>query len=174
MDPIKRNRTFELLKGVIALVLAVIIFVNPAGALVTIATYIGVLAILSGIVLIVMAVSKKTDFWQFLLFQGIVLALIGSLIVTYPGSTASLMIFFVGLLITLMGIMQLIGYLQMKEVAAAPHLSLVNSVLSILVGGLFLFNPFEGAVLATVILGVYAAWFGISRLYVAWLIFRQK
>lgn len=173
MDTLKRNKSFELLKGIVALILAVLIFVNPAGALVTIATYIGILAIVSGIILIVLALSNKGNFWQFLLFQGIVLTLIGTLIVTYPGSTAKLMIFFVGLLITLIGIMQLIAYLQMKEFVTAPHLSLVNSVLSILVGALFLFNPFEGAVFATIILGIYAVWFGISRLYVAWLLFRH-
>lgn len=173
MDTLKRNKSFEVLKGIVALILAVLIFVNPAGALVTIATYIGILAIVSGIILIVLALSNKGNFWQFLLFQGIVLTLIGTLIVTYPGSTAKLMIFFVGLLITLIGIMQLIAYLQMKEFVTAPHLSLVNSVLSILVGALFLFNPFEGAVFATIILGIYAVWFGISRLYVAWLLFRH-
>ena len=174
MDLIKRNKSFELFKGAVALILAVLIFANPAVALVTMATYLGILAIIAGIVLIVVSLSQKGNFWQFLLFQGGILALFGTLIVTYPGSTAKLMIIFVGLLITLTGIIQLIGYLKMKEVVTAPHLSLINAVLSILVGALFLFNPFEGAVFLTIILGIYAAWFGFSRLYVAWLLYRQK
>lgn len=166
---IKKSRTSEVLKGLLALILAVIIFVDPAEALMTIATYFGVLAIIVGIVLIIISARKENNIWQFLLFQGIVFTIIGALIVAYPGGTASLMIFFIGLLITFLGIIQLIAYLQMKDMVTAPQLSLVHAVLSLVIGGLLLFNPFEGAVLATLIMGGYATWYGITRLYMAWL-----
>jgi len=165
---------WEVLKGIVAIGLAVLIFMNPADALVAIATYIGALAIIAGIVLIVISLVRKTGFWQFTFGQGIIYALIGLLIVTYPKVTIGLLIFLMGLLITILGIMLLSTYLRLKEVMPARPLNLIIAIISILVGGLLLFNPFEGAVFATVIIAVYALIYGITRLYVAWLIVTRK
>ena len=165
---------WEVLKGIVAIGLAVLIFMNPADALVAIATYIGALAIIAGIVLIVISLVRKTGFWQFTFGQGIIYALIGLLIVTYPKVTIGLLIFLMGLLITILGIMLLSTYLRLKEVMPARPLNLIIAIISILVGGLLLFNPFEGAVFATVIIAVYALIYGITRLYVAWLIVTGK
>ncbi len=174
-----RNRTnknwgIEALKGLIALILSLIIFINPSDALIAIATYLGILSIIAGIVFIVISLSGKKGFWQLILAQGIIFALIGILIIAYPGGTASLLILFIALLITFLGILQLIAYMQLKEAIPASRLSLINAILSILIGGLLLFNPFEGALLATIIIGIYATWFGITRLYVAWKLFSGK
>ncbi|MEE4115708.1 MAG: DUF308 domain-containing protein, partial [Marinilabiliaceae bacterium] len=53
---------WELLKGIVALVIAIIIFLNPAEAITAIATYLGALAIIAGIVLIIMSLTRKTSF----------------------------------------------------------------------------------------------------------------
>jgi len=158
----------ELLKGLIATALAVIIFMNPADALVAIATYIGALAIIAGIVLIIIALSRRRKFWQFLFGQGIIYSIIGLVIVAYPKVTAGLLIVLMGLFIVILGIIQLSAYIHLREVMPAPPLTLATAIISILVGILLLFNPFEGAVLATVIIGVYAVLYGVTRLYVAW------
>jgi uncharacterized membrane protein HdeD (DUF308 family) len=170
----KRSGTIELLKALIAIILSILIIINPPEALMTLATYFGVIAIITGIIVVVLSLSGKSGFWQIMLFQGIVFTLIGALVIAYPGITASLMIFFIGLLITFLGIIQLIAYLQLREVTTAPKLSLINAIFSIIIGGILLFNPFEGALLATLIVAGYAAWYGISRIYVAWLIFTGK
>ncbi|MBN1387006.1 MAG: DUF308 domain-containing protein [Bacteroidales bacterium] len=165
---------WEVLKGIVAIGLAVLIFLNPADALVAIATYIGALAIIAGIVLIVISLVRKTGFWHFTFGQGIIYALIGLLIVTYPKVTIGLLIFLMGLLIVILGIMQFSTYMRLKKVMPARPLNLVMAILSILVGALLLFNPFEGAVLATIVIAVYAMLYGITRLYVAWLIITGK
>ena len=165
---------WEVLKGIIAIGLAVLIFMNPADALVAIATYIGALAIIAGIILIILSLVRKTGFWHFTFGQGIIYALIGLLIVTYPKVTIGLLIFLMGLLITILGIMLFSTYMRLKEVMPARPLNLIMAIISILVGGLLLFNPFEGAVFATIIIAVYAFIYGITRLYVAWLIVTRK
>jgi uncharacterized membrane protein HdeD (DUF308 family) len=171
---IRANWGWEVLKGIIAIGLAVLIFMNPADALVAIATYIGALAIIVGIVLLIISLVRKVGFWYFTFAQGIIYALIGLLIVTYPKVTIGLLIFLIGLFIVILGIMLFSTYLRLKEIMPASPLNLVTAIISILVGGLLLFNPFEGAVLATVIIAVYALLYGITRLYVAWLIVAGK
>ena len=171
---INRGWGWEVLKGIVALAVAVIIFLNPADALVAIATYLGALAIIAGLVIIIMALYKKAGFWQLFFGQGIIYALIGLLIITYPKVTASLLIFLIGLFITILGIIQLSAWLRLREVMPARPLNLVTAVISILVGGTLLFNPFEGAVLATVIMGIYAVLYASTRFYTAYELARHK
>jgi len=165
---------WEVLKGIVAIGLAVLIFRNPADALVTTATYIGALAIIAGIVLIITSLARKTGFWHFTFGQGIIYALVGLLIVTYPKVTIGLLIFLIGLLITVLGIMLLSTYIRLKQVIPARPINIVTAIISILVGALLLFNPFEGAVMATMIIAVYAMLYGITRLYVAWMFITKK
>lgn len=165
---------FELLKGLIALVIAIFIFTEPAGALVAIATYLGILAIIAGAVIIIVALARKNEFWQIWVAEGFINAVIGLLIVLYPEITASLLILIIGFWVTVFGIIQLIVYMGNRDRLPSGSLSLGSAILSLLVGLLLLFNPFEGAVLATLILAGYALVYGISRFYVAYLLYRRQ
>lgn len=169
---IERKWGWEILKGLIALLLAAVVFIDPANALLTFATYLGILAIVAGIVLIIVSLTKKSGNWQILLFEGIVNALAGLLIVAFPKATASLLIVIIGIWITIFGIIQLTTWIRYRELLPSRLLSLLTAVLSILVGLVLLFNPFEGAVLATVIMALYALVYGITRFYAAWLIYK--
>jgi len=170
---LENSATTEFVKGIVALLISLLIFIDPAGALMTIATYFGILALIVGIIMIISATKGKSVNRNFILIQGIFFSLIGLLIVVYPGGTASLMVIFAGLFITFLGAIQLAGYLQMKEILPVPQLSLIHAILSLAIGLLLLFNPFKGAVLATLIMGGYALWFGITRLYLAWQIYNN-
>ncbi len=173
-NSLNKSGGIELLKGLIAIILAIIVFSNPAKALVTLATWLGVLALIVGAVMIFMALWKKRGSWQMLLAQGIFNAILGLLVVAYPRGSAGLVIFIAGIWITVFGIIQLFAYMQAKEVLPGKSLILLSALLSLLVGVLLMFNPFEGAVMVTVILGIYAVIIGVSKFYVAWLMYRQK
>ena len=164
----ENNRNLEIIKGLIGLIIGILIFANPEGALVAMATYVGLLALIVGGILIIRALVKKKGSWQWRLSQGIINALLGLLIISYPDATASLLIFIIGLWITFFGIFQLTATLKLQEMLPGQNLSLASGIISILVGALLMFNPFEGAVLATVILGVYALFYALVRFYVAW------
>ena len=120
---------WEVLKGIIAIALAVIIFMNPADALLTMATYIGALAIITGIVLIIISLARKSGFWQFMFVQGIIYALIGLFIVAYPKVTVGLLIFLMGLLIVILGIMQFAACFRLKEVILARPLNIITGII---------------------------------------------
>ena len=169
-----RGWGLEILKGLVALAVAVIIFLKPADALVAIATYLGALAIIIGLVIIIMSLYRKSGFWQLFFGQGIIYALIGLLIITYPKVTASLLIFLIGLFITILGIIQLSAWFKMREIMPARTLALFTGIISILVGVIFLFNPFKGALLATVIMGIYAVLYASTRFYTAFQMAKRK
>ncbi len=171
---INQSWGWEVLKGIVALGIAIIIFLNPAEAITAIASYLGALSIIAGLVLIIISLMRKSSFWQFLFGQGLLYAIIGLLIVSYPKVTASLLIFLIGMFITILGIIQLSAWFKMKEVMPASPLALFTGIISILVGILFLFNPFKGALLATLIMGIYAVLYASTRLYTAFKIARGK
>jgi len=165
---LENNRNLEIIKGLIGLIIGILILANPQTALMAMATYVGLLALIVGVVLILWALSKKNGSWQWRLSQGVINALLGLLIISYPDVTASLLIFIIGLWITFLGIFQLTATLKLREKIPGQHLSMTSGILSILVGAILMFNPFEGAVLGTLILGVYALFYGLVRFYVAW------
>lgn len=171
---INQSWGWEILKGIVALAIAAIIFLNPAEAISAIATYLGALAIIAGIVLIIISLTRKSSFWQLFFGQGLIYAIIGLLIVTYPKVTASLLIFLVGLFITLFGIIQLSSWFRFRDILASRPVTLFTAILSLLVGGTLLFNPFEGAVLATIIMGIYAVIFATTSFYSAYKKVRNK
>ncbi len=165
---------WEVLKGLVALAVAVIIFLNPADALVAIASYLGAIAIVAGLLVIIISLYRKSAFWQLFFGQGIIYVVIGLLIVTYPKLTASLLILLIGLFITILGIIQFSSWLRLSKVMPARPLLLVTALISILVGGTLLFKPFEGAVFATVIMGIYAVLYASTRFYTAYELARYR
>jgi uncharacterized membrane protein HdeD (DUF308 family) len=173
-NTLQRSWWLELLKGLVAIGLSIIVFMNPANALIALATYLGALAIIGGIILIILSLSRKRGWWQFTFSQGIIYSLIGLFIVVYPKLSAGLLIFLIGLLIVIMGIMQLTAWISLREVMPSPPMNLFTAIISLLVGILLLFNPFEGAVLATIVIAVYALLYGLTRLYQAWLLITGK
>ncbi|MEA1887814.1 MAG: DUF308 domain-containing protein [Bacteroidota bacterium] len=76
--------------------------------------------------------------------------------------------------IVILGIMQISSYMRLREMMPARPLTLITGIISVLVGGILLFNPFEGAVLATIIIAVYAVLYGITRLYMSWVLLTRK
>ncbi len=169
MNPfLDKKPATEAIKGILALVFAILIFADPSVALKTITSYIGIIAIIAGLVLIVVSATGSGGLQSFGLFQGIVFVVIGALFVGYPAQVAGFFVVLFGLVITIAGAVQLIGYIKYKEMGPAPNLILLHAVLSLILGVLLLFNPFEGALLVTLIIGGYALWYGVVRLYMAW------
>ena len=164
----------ESIKGLLALLLAIIIFSHPGKALITLATYLGILALIAGIIITVRSLYRKHGAWQMWLTQGVINILIGLLVVAYPKATAGLLIFVIGLWITLFGIIQLVSFMQLRHIQPARSLMLLSTVLSLIVGVMLLFNPFEGAVLATIVIGVYAILFAATRFYMAWMLYNKQ
>jgi len=163
----RNNWLIEALKGALFLILGILCLANPAGALAAIAIYLGILAILSGLGIVIFSLSRKGTHWRFWIFEGIFNLVIGLLLVSYPKTAISVLVIFIGLWIIAMGIIQIITYTNLKKTGYTSQVTLFTAVLSLLIGILLLFNPFEGAKIVAIILGIFAVIYGLSSLFVA-------
>ena len=168
MNYFQRNSWWiEALKGTLAIIIGIICLVNPSGALSAIAIFLGILAILAGLTIGIIALARKGSNWIFWISEAIFNLVLGILLVSYPKVAVNVLIIFISLWIIAMGIIQIFTYRNLKQAGYTSPMVIFTAVLSLLVGILFLFNPFEGAQVVTIILGIFALVYGVSALYVA-------
>jgi uncharacterized membrane protein HdeD (DUF308 family) len=168
MNNIQRNSWWvEILKGMIALIIGIICLANPSKALAAIAVYLGILAMLAGLVIVANSLIRKGSNWKFWVSQGIINIIIGIFLISYPKVAINVIIVFISLWIIAISIVQLFTYANLKKTGYNSQLLLFTAILSLLIGILLVFNPFEGAKIVAIILGIYATIYGLSSLIVA-------
>ena len=103
---------------------------------------------------------KRHSLWY--LAQGVLMVLAGLLALVYPVVSSVAVVFFLGWLLIIGGVLQAIGLIGARHV---PHFSLqlVSVVLFVIVGVLFLRNPGEALLTLTLLLIVFFMVQGISR-----------
>lgn len=163
----KNSWWIEGLKGIIVLIVGIICLANPSTALTAIAIYLGILALLAGGAIIFVSLKNKGSFWQFWIGEGIFNLVIGLLMVSFPNATIKVIIVLISLWIIAMSIIQMVTYNNLKNTGYRSPMLIFTAILSLVVGLLLLFNPFEGAQVVAIILGIYAIIYGISSLYLS-------
>jgi uncharacterized membrane protein HdeD (DUF308 family) len=85
-----KNWWLVLIKGIILIILAFVIFRHPVGILMGITVYMGIGLLLTGIALIIAAIAARNDIenWGWRLAEGILDALFGIMLLANPGITA--------------------------------------------------------------------------------------
>ncbi|MBU0732275.1 DUF308 domain-containing protein [Patescibacteria group bacterium] len=92
-------------RGVIFLLLGLIALFYPGLTVVGLVWFFGILAILSGIVAFVHAATEKN--WVYV-FEGILSIVLGILVMTYPGITAAVVVWFLVIWLLLVGLMMFV------------------------------------------------------------------
>jgi uncharacterized membrane protein HdeD (DUF308 family) len=107
---------------------------------------------------------KKYSLWY--LLQGVLMVVAGILALVYPLVASVAMVFLLGWILIISGVLQGIGLIGARDV---PHywLSLISAVLAIVIGLLLLRQPDSGLLLMTVLLIVYFMVEGISKVIFA-------
>ena len=107
---------------------------------------------------------KRYSTWY--LLEGVLLVVAGVLALIYPYVASVTLVFLLGWILIISGVLQGIGLIGAKDV---PHfwLQLVSAVLAILIGMLLLRNPNAGLLIMTVLLIVYFFVEGISKVIFA-------
>ncbi len=167
----QKSKWVEVLKGAIALFIGIICLINPSEALAAVAIYLGIIAILTGVIVLINAWIRKGTYWRFWISEGLFNLIIGILLVSFPQAAVSLLIVFISLLIVAISMVQILTYSSLRRSGFSSPVMLITAILSLVVGLILLFNPFEGAQMVAVILGLYAVIYGLSSFYVAYRLF---
>jgi uncharacterized membrane protein HdeD (DUF308 family) len=107
---------------------------------------------------------KRYSLWY--LLEGVLMVVAGVLALVYPYIASVTLVFLLGWILVISGVVQGIGLIGARDV---PHfwLQLISVVLAILIGVLLLRNPDAGLLIMTVLLIVFFMVEGISKVIFA-------
>ena len=145
-----------LLRGIIFLVLSFFVFAHPVTALVGLALYIGISLLLTGMFLVVLALSTRgaNENWGWRLAEGIIDVIFAVVLLSNPGITATVLPFVVGFWMMVFGIMMFADSFQVKKTGESNWwIGLVGGLLTVLAGYFITNNLLAGAVALTYWIG---------------------
>lgn len=159
-----------LLKGIILIGLAIFIFNNPIGTLVGLALYIGISLMITGLFLIIIALTarKVDENWGWKLSEGLVDIIIALILLSNPELTAATFPFVVGFWIIFYGITLFTGSFSARKSGDKNWwVNLLGGVLNVIFGYIIMNNMFAGAFAITVWIGIGVLVFGAANISIA-------
>ena len=161
------------INGIIALIIGALLLFVPDETILVITRYFGILLLIGGIVLMVIAIRniRSDQPYAILMIEALVAIVIGILLIFYTQKSLELFVILIGAWALIIGIVQMIVSVRLKDQISNYSLLLINGFLTGLLGVLLFFNPFEALVALGIIVGILAMLVGILLIYFA---FRVK
>ncbi len=159
----RKNWWMYLLRGVLFIIVAILIFRNPLASLMGLTSVIGFLTLFTGIIFVMGSISvrKLYNKWGWTLALGILDILLGGALLFSPALTAPLLIIFIGVWTVAIGMMESGLSLGLKKLRFKKWwVLLIMGLLSILFGGLIIFKPLIGALSVTMFMGMHFLFYG--------------
>ncbi|MFO7790721.1 MAG: HdeD family acid-resistance protein [Bacteroidota bacterium] len=149
--------------GVLSILFGLIAIVFPDIAIITLAVFFAIGFMLGGIFMTAGAIRGRNVIpnWQLVLLEGILGIAIGIVILVLPKDVAAFFLVIAGVWAIITGLMFLFYWIRKTHSQMFKFISVVIGVISVLVGIVFIVNPFESTRLIVILIGIYALIFGI-------------
>jgi uncharacterized membrane protein HdeD (DUF308 family) len=158
-----------LLRGAIAVLFGIMVFVNPGISLASLVLVFGAFALADGVGNVVTAVGgrKEHESWWLLLLSGLAGIGIGLLTFFNPAITALALLFYISIWTIASGFLMIVAAVRLrKEIEGEFWLGLAG-LASVLFGMLLVARPGEGALAVLWLIGAYAIVFGMMLVMLA-------
>ena len=163
-----KSRLTGPLKALAALIVGIMMVVNPDNAFASVVKLIAVFLLASGLVsLFVGLKDKENSALPLMMFNAAANICIGLLLFIFPGFVAKFIIYLIGFALLVFGIMQLVTLFSARGVVAMGVFAYVLPALVTMLGAFMLFNPFAESVMSTMA-GVALMIYGASELLSSW------
>lgn len=152
-----KNWWLVLIKGIILIILAFVIFRHPVGTLAGITLYMGIGLLITGIILIIVAVSGRHEVenWSWRLAEGILDVYIGFMLLANPGITAAIIPFIIGFWVIFYGIILFVDSFGSRKAGSGNWwLELIAGIITMVFGHIIAFNPVISIFTITVMIGI--------------------
>jgi len=154
---------FLVFKSLLAIGLGLSFLLNPNGMITTFSYIVGGVLIIYGIIEAINGIRIKRVFQFGLLIieDGILNIIIGAILIFWPNLGPSVVMIILGLWIVLGGIIQMVIANKYKNNTSGRNL---RGLLTIILGGLILFNPSDSVELFSMIVGFLSLIYGLFLL----------
>ena len=156
------------LRGVFAIIFALIAFFSPSATLLSLALFFSAYMLVDGVFGIVSGVRAASNHqrWGLLVLEGILNILVGVIAFLMPGLTVLFFVTMVAVWSLITGVLMIVAAFKLNPAYGRGWL-IVSGLVSVLFGIALLVAPLVGAVVLTWWLGAYALAFGVSLLVLA-------
>jgi len=164
----------HIVRGILTILTGCFLLFMPGLTIQTVMIMIGVMFLLSGLITIILSNRKKnrgmSGFWS---FQGITNLVFGFAFVVAPDTMVKVFVFFLGFVLLILGIMQLIGALGTLSFSRWSWIFLIFALLTLAGGLLLIVHPFEITKAFFSFVGALFILYGISEISMSWKIGRK-
>ena len=164
MPVVLRNNWWALvLRGVMAVLFALITFAVPGITIAVLVTIFGFYALFDGIFAIVSTIKAVQGHrrWGAFLFEGVVGILFGLYAIIFPIGAAAAFVTFVAVWAVFTGILEITAAIRLRRHIRGEWILILLGVLSILLGLTLVAAPVSGAVFLVWVLASYGLIFGV-------------
>jgi uncharacterized membrane protein HdeD (DUF308 family) len=162
------SRNAYLFQGLLFLLLGILFVAAPESILISISIYLGIIALIPGVVMIVIGLTGRTGGSVLPVVWGGMLALLGLLLIVKPEITGIIFALFIGIWVIFSGVLQIQNALSMKKSGWSNWwLRLAVGVVLIVFGLAVLTNAFATTVVLTIWFGVLMIATGVYYLLLA-------
>ena len=151
------------LRGAVAVVFGVVTLFAPGISLAALILFFGSYAIVEGAFTIIAAIRARgygDQPWWSLLFQGVVSVGAGVVTLAWPGLTALLLLYVIGMWAVVTGVLEIVAAFRLRKEITGEWRFVLSGILSIGFGALVMLAPGAGALAMVLWIGVYAVVFG--------------
>jgi uncharacterized membrane protein HdeD (DUF308 family) len=172
LHALAKNWWLILLRGICAIAFGVLTFIWPGVSLLTLILLYGAFVLADGIFALAAAItgSTATPRW-WLAVVGLLGIAAGAMTFLWPGLTAIVLQVFIACWAVAIGVMQIIGAIQLRKEIRDEWLLIAGGALSIVFGIILLTQPRVGALALLYVIGSYAVLYGIL---LAWFSIRLR
>ncbi len=155
-----RNWLALVLRGVAAIVFALLALVMPGITILVLVSLFGIYALIDGLVNLIAAFRTGIRSHWPLLLEGIVGVLAGILTLVWPNITAVVLSYLIGFWAIVTGVFEIIAAIRLWRVFGHEWVLLLSGVVSLIFGLFVLAVPLAGALAIVIWIALYALFFG--------------
>lgn len=166
---LSRNWWMFLLRGVFAVIFAVVALFFPASAFLTLVIVFGAFALVNGVFALIAAFTSeaKSENWWWLVLEGIFGIIIGLLTLIQPAAMGEAWLILIAAWAIVSGIFEILTAVKLRKVIEGEFWLILGGLVSVIFGVLVALDPLSGAVAIGFIIGIYALIFGITMIMLA-------
>lgn len=167
------NRTYSLMRGLFTILFGVALILWPAALPIIIVKVFASFSIAAGLLLTVVllknyGIEQETSIIVLKIINILVYLIIGTLIFIYPDFFISILTFFLGAILIIFGVIQLMNLIFSGKHASIPSELYIVAILVTLCGIALFFNPFSSVKILMIFFGAILILYGLSELISAW------
>lgn len=151
------------LRGVLAILFAILVFISPLNAGLALVIFIGAYALVDGVLALIAAarLSHADENWQPLIIEGVLGILFGIIAFADPAAMAVALVYVVAAWAILTGLLEIVAAVRLRRAIADEIWLILTGIVSLIFGIVLLANPLIGFGVLAWIIGAYALLFGL-------------